>query len=316
MSAPANMFDQAPLRPIRQLRNTRGLFRFLLRKAQLPLSLTKAVVKGAKYAWNPSQVSVRRNAAEKIAASAEAAKLKDDGYVLFDAQRFQGTEEALRLCRLMYEQSDMVHRELESHKKSFLVTLLENEDFLEWPDVFRFVSSRDLIDIASGYFGSVPLLSNVSLWWTPPNASQVQSQLFHCDREDSAVLKMFFNVHDVSDAMGPFCLIPADVSDRLKSAIGYEKQKSSRVTDEEIQAHGGLEHQIVLKGPQQTGACVDTYRCLHYGSRGNSQSRLVLMVRFSDYLAPYANIPNWYGGLRNKEYALDEVQKLALGLRT
>jgi hypothetical protein len=315
MSLPANAVEHQDLRPIRQLRNTKEFYRFLIRKLQLPQSLSSAIVKGAKYAWNPAQTAVRERVANGVQVSAETQQLKKDGYLLFAPERFDGLSHVLDTCQTIFEQSGVADEDLSARKKRFLVTVIENESFLEWPEIFDFATSRQLIDIATGYFGRVPVLSNVSLWWTPPNESVEQSQMFHCDREDSSVLKLFFNTHKVTDEMGPFNLIGADASDKVKSAIGYAKRKSSRVSDEEISDQGAMSHRVSLEGPRCAGACVDTYRCLHYGSRANAKSRLVLMIRFSDCLAPYTDEPNWYESMRNRDVPLDEVQRLALGLQ-
>lgn len=315
MSAPSTALEAAPLRPIRQIRNTRTFYRFLFRKLGLPQPLCTAIVKGLKYAWNPAQIALRRRAAHGVVANAEIDHLKAKGYLLFDPQRFRGTDAAMSKVEEIFAASDVANGEFSDRNKDFLITIAENEEFLKWPQVFEFAASRDLLDIATRYFGRVPMLSNIAIWWSPPNDSLQQSQMFHSDRADSSILKFFFNVRDITQDMGPFHMIGADVSDRLRRDINYDKRKSSRVTDEEIAAHGAMEHCMSLEGQRCTGACVDTFRCLHYGSRGNKKGRLVLMVRFSDCLAPYADIPDWHAGLMAADYALDGVQRLALGLR-
>ena len=48
----------------------------------------------------------------------------------------------------------------------------------------------------------------------------------------------------------------------------------------EIDEFDGDRQKLVLTGKAGEGACVDTCRCLHYGSRGNSKARIVMMLRF------------------------------------
>ncbi len=310
--------SQTSFRPMRQIRRTRDLYRFLFRKLYLPVALVDAIVRGIRFAANPSQGRLRQGAVRRASQvkDTESKHLRERGYLTFEASRFPGTKAAMADCRRVFAEAQAELEARGNQKKNFLVTVRKDADFAVWPNVFSFASSRELIDLAAVYLERVPVLSSVSLWWSPPNDSAVQSQMFHCDREDTSVLKMFFNVEEVTAAHGPFCMLPADVSDQIKDSLDYRHLKSSRVSDEDIAAHSGFDHLVTFEGPRNTGACVDTSRCLHYGSRGNSKSRLVLMLRYSDYLAPYTDIPDWYGALRGTDYALDDIQRLALGLRT
>jgi len=304
----------SPVRPIRQIRRTKDLYKFLFRKLSLPLPLADGIVKGVRFAANPAQGRLRERIASEIAATEESDSLREKGYLTFAPGRFEDCDAAMAACRTMLADA-LPELDMRGHNKAFLQTVREDADFVDHEAIFRFVTSRPLIDLASMYFGRVPVLSNASLWLSPPNDTEQQSQLFHCDREDTSVLKFFFNIEPVHAENGPFCLIPADTSDRLKNALDYRRRRSSRITDEELAAHNGLADCVVFEGPAGAGACVDTYRCLHYGSRGNSKARVVLMLRYSDYLAPYTDIPDWYAALARRDIELDAVQRLALGLR-
>lgn len=299
---------------MRQLRHTRSFYRFLFRGLGLPFSVADTITKGLKFAWNPAQGKLREEFAARIGERAEAEQLRRDGFLVFAPDRFPAIDGVLKTCReIRDERAPTADTALEG--KDFLVTVAKDTQFAEWPHLFDLLISRDLIDIASAYFGRVPVLSGASLWWSPPNETFRQSQMFHCDREDHTTLKMFFNIEDVTPEKGPFTLMPGPASDRAKAKLRYHKRISSRVTDDELAASAGPDELVELTGGQGGGACVDTSRCFHYGSRGNTEPRCVLMLRFSDYLVPFADVPDWSKAMDTCALELDEYQKLLLGFR-
>ncbi|MGI9413858.1 MAG: hypothetical protein ACR2PM_09315 [Hyphomicrobiales bacterium] len=310
----ATSIGQPVIRPIRQLRRTQSFYKFLFRKLGLPLSVADSVIKGLKYAWNPGQGKVREEFAEALPPVAEAGRLQSSGYVTFTPDRFRDIERVIATCRAECDENAEVLR-ARADSKNFLISVVKDAGFIKLPDVFGLATSRELIDLASVYFGRVPVLAGMSLWWTPPNDTFQQSQMFHCDREDRATLKIFFNIEPVTRDNGPFTLLPAEASDRVRADLDYHKRLSSRVTDEEFASLANLDDLVTLTGGAGLGACVDTSRCFHYGSRGNTEPRLVLMIKYSDYLVPYADIPDWYSALRKAGIELDDYQKLALGLK-
>ena len=73
---------------------------------------------------------------------------------------------------------------------------------------------------------------------------------------------------------------------------------------------------VSLTGQPGEGGCVDTCRCLHFGSRGNTKPRVMLMLRFNDHLAPNVDVPDWHLRAGELPEGLNELQKLVLGLRS
>lgn len=283
----------------------------------VPRSVVNPVIRSLKFLANPMQ-KTRRRLPESLLnkASENDRALMKNGYVLFGRGAFPELQHALEshgpdVERAVGEAADKALQA--SANKQMLTTVISNNGFFDYPEFMRFAVSRPLVDLAARYFGRIPVLTAVSLWWSPPNESMQQSQLFHCDGEDARQLKFFFNVSDVTVEQGPFTLLPGEVSDRIRAAKGIVARK---VSDEEITEFGALDERLTLTGKAGEGACVDTCRCLHYGSRGNSKSRVVLMLRFNDHLAPNVDIPDWH--LRAGEFPgeLDTVQKLALGIQT
>lgn len=301
------------LRPIRLMRNASVYHRLLRHKFSVPRKLVNPAIRSLKHLVNPSERATRTRLARGLAGSSAADKsLAENGYVLF------GPEDLPLLGAALDNHQDELWGRIRKAgdgadaNKSMLRTVVSDNGFFDMPDLMRFAISRPIAELATRYFGRVPLLTAYSLWWSPPNDSLKQSQLYHCDGEDARQLKFFFNLTEVTPENGPFTLLPGDVSDRIKAANGID---AGKVTDEEIAASGGAGSELVLTGPRGAGACVDTCRCLHFGSRGNTKDRVVLMMRFNDHLAPNVDMPDWH--LRAGELAgeLDDVQKLMLGIQ-
>jgi hypothetical protein len=177
-----------------------------------------------------------------------------------------------------------------SRKHSFLVRLAKDSFFVNHPDVLQFVSQPKLVDLASHYLGELPILSSVELWWSPVNQSAQSSQLFHFDEEDDRQLKFFLNVVDIGPENGPFTAIDAVSSGAFLSAGG---KHHGRHTDSFVFAKAGASSPQPFVGPAGSIAAVDTSRCLHFGSRGNTADRFVLMFQFVRFSAPLGHLPEW-----------------------
>ncbi|MEM8824957.1 MAG: hypothetical protein AAGF30_15225 [Pseudomonadota bacterium] len=196
-----------------------------------------------------------------------------------------------------------------ARKGKFLVTLRQGSELLAEPDIADFVLSDALLGMASNYFGEVPVLSDVSLWWSPTNDSQQESQCYHYDGEDRTQLKLFLHITDVDERSGPFTYLDASTSAKIPAT----KRVSARLTDELVHKYVGADAAKRFMGPAGSLAFVDTSRCLHYGSRGNSVDRIVMMVQFTRFLAPKAAMPRW-DLPETARTRLSKVQRMVLNL--
>jgi len=179
----------------------------------------------------------------------------------------------------------------------YIKTILRPEDLNAHREVLDFVLSKELIQIAGEYLGSVPVLKTVQGWWTPRNETTVSSQLFHVDNVDYCQAKFFFNMEDLESRDGPFSFIPADISKRvLKNLPNWRR----RIEDDEVFQFCEPADVIETKGPTGSGFAVDGCRCLHFGGRARDGERLVLMVSFGRHLCPMEAAvgitpqPDWY----------------------
>jgi hypothetical protein len=223
-----------------------------------------------------------------------------------------GTDVVIARCAEIYRAmraSATVDDHLFNPRKRFLLALLAGADFCEHPELIRFMVSRPVLDAASAYLGSVPLLAGAALWWTPENDTAQRSQLYHFDGEDERQLKLVLNVFETTEENGPFTVLPADVS----LPICRSSSKRERITDERVEAECGSGCAQRLVGPPGSGAFVDTSRCLHYGSRRSRGDRLILMIQFLRFNCPTEStfdfaVPPGQCGIEP-----DAHQKLALG---
>jgi len=303
------------LKPIRQPVRGRTLHRLFWKKLGLKREIVHPALSTLKGLASPVQWVQRRRLAQEMSPVGEFAIPQDQGFVVFGPGELPGVEDAIERCRAIFEAAQESSRREDfsfNPNKGFLLDVLTGKGFREEPELVSFMVSRPILDAATQYLGTVPLLAGAAVWWSPPNDSAASSQLFHLDNEDWKQVKVFINLFDTNEEMGPFTLLPADLSQRIVSEDGHVR---GRISDERLEAAGASDALRVLTGPPGSGAFVDTARCLHYGSRGNRQERLVLMFQFLRFHSPTESTFRFPVPREFPQIELDPVQKLALGLR-
>jgi hypothetical protein len=202
---------------------------------------------------------------------------EDFGWVHFHSTALSGMEKAVMRLRALGE-TWVADESRWVNQRSWPRKLTRSEDLLNHPEIMDVALNRDLLRAVAIYYGQVPRLYRVAVWWSPPNDTLKGSQLFHYDGLDSRQAKVFINLKDVSPEAGPLHFLDAAQSARFNAKVGYSQD---RITDKDvfsIFSHSDL-HTTV--GPAGDGFIIDTGRCLHYGSRGNSQGRLMFMVNYA-----------------------------------
>jgi len=306
-----------PLQPIRLMRNASVYHRMLRHRFAVPRRIVNPAIRGLKHIWNPSEKAKRIELARQIGAGSENDhKLAEDGYVVFGREVFPELQSALEKHKaeietLVQEAENQALQE--AANKRMLTSVAANNDLFDMPELMSFAVSRPIVEMTTRYFGRVPLLTGCTIWWSPPNETIQQSQLFHCDGEDARQLKFMFFISEVTPEHGPFTLLPGGPSDQIKRV---KRIVANKVEDSVIEAAGELENCLSLTGQSGDGACIDTCRCLHYGSRGNTKPRIVLMLRFNDHLAPNVDVPDWHLRAGELDGGLDDMQKLVLGIES
>lgn len=237
------------------------------------------------------------------------------GYSCFDASVLSGWDQVQQLA-LEYWRSEQRSAVTLNPKKTFLHTLAVGDDFLAHPEWLSFMLDRSLLERASEYLGSVPVLGGAALWWTPPNESSIRSQLWHLDEEDRHQVKLLVNITATGPEAGPFKLLSREFSERIERCIQTNRvlgryRRLGRLPDIDGDPEV-IEKTISLTGGPGSAALVDTCRCLHYGSRGNRTDRLVLMVQYLPFDTP---LTSTYAFQRRKpppHLELDRLQRQVL----
>ncbi|MEX2298755.1 MAG: hypothetical protein WD715_15180 [Dongiaceae bacterium] len=196
-------------------------------------------------------------------------------------------------------------------RKEFLVYATQKRATAQYLDIMRLALARPILDAVSRYLGAVPILSDVSVMVSLPNLSEIGSQLYHLDFADDRQVKLFVCVDDVTDDHGPFTFLPGDESERVVEGLNYDR---GRLTIEEVDRFLGPGREVRLTGQPGQGMLVDTSCCLHYGSRQNSKTRIMLLIQYTDIYAPELSPADWPVDTLVRALDLDEIQRLAISL--
>jgi len=257
----------------------------------------------------------RRRLAEQI--STETTGLyridPDDGYVFPDLHLLPELAPALAQANSVVERarrSDALKLYHDgASKKQFLTYALQGTEAGRCDDIMRLVLAPPILEAVSAYLGTVPLLNSIDLMLSLPNDSDVGSQLYHLDFADERQVKLFVCVEEVTDEHGPFTFVPAQASARVAKELGYDR---GRLTIEQVTSVVGREEQIPITGKPGRAIMVDTARCLHFGSRHNRKTRVMLLAQYSDYYVPEQPPARWPADELARRLELDPLQRMAL----
>jgi len=168
---------------------------------------------------------------------------------------------------------------------------------LYWLDLFQdkedrpnpildFITMPVLLQAAARYLGEVPILSYISLFFTPPGTAQLMigSQGWHRDNEQMRQMKIFLLAHPVDSTAGPSKLLPKPYS----SARDY-RNYPGYFTDEQLREFGFPEKEIVeFTGDAGSVLLIDTSALFHCGSRTLAQPRLQMIAAYHPMMS---NLP-------------------------
>ena len=149
----------------------------------------------------------------------------------------------------------------------------------------RYALQPAALRIIGDFMGDLPQLSDVLLTLSQPTPNQTHSysQLWHLDHDDKRVCKLFIYLTDVKDtADGPFTFIPAGPSRPFRNTL------KSHMSDAKVFAKTGPNAVKEMIAPRLSSFIVNTARCLHMGSRIQSDHSRLL------YTATYIQQPRIY----------------------
>ena len=304
------------LEPVKLLRDP-SRYWSILKATHLPYSVSWPLMRTLRRIYSPGEQAVRKGMLGPVTAETSAVldRLNQFGLAKLDAGFAPDTSEVLRQLSAVFaveRAKRNPNAAADSKKTGFLVNLIKDTDFASYPTVLAFMLDHRFLDLAGHYMGEVPILSAASLWLSPVNTSAESSQLYHFDEEDDRQLKFFLNIEAVREENGPFTAVPANISDVIKQRSGGSLH--GRRPDDLVASCLNGEKPTKLIGERGDLAAVDTSRCLHYGSRGNTVERAVLMFQFTRFSAPLGRVPNWGDAVKELAKTLSPQQRRALQL--
>lgn len=169
--------------------------------------------------------------------------------------------------------------------KTFNVELLGSEVEFDAESVFaRFALQETFLNIANAYFGMLVKLRYYNVWQTFATVGAArESQLWHFDREDNYILKLFLYLKDVDEGTGPFTYAPK--THRKGKLWGKQPEYSleknvMRSTDEQMSAVVPKENWVKGVGKKGTIIFADT-RGFHKGGEARTDDRLMFTAMFT-----------------------------------
>ena len=169
--------------------------------------------------------------------------------------------------------------------KTFNLELLGGELMFDSSDIFsRFALNPAVLNIANAYLRLYSLLRYYNVWYTfASNADARESQLWHFDREDNYILKIFVYLKDVEIGTGPFTYAPGTHRKGIhwnRKPESFTENNVLRTTDDQMSAVIPREKWITATGKKGTVVLADT-RGYHKGGEARDDNRLMYTCMFT-----------------------------------
>jgi phytanoyl-CoA dioxygenase PhyH len=224
------------------------------------------------------------------ARAAALASLREDGFVVFDAQlptelcaelrRFAETTAAdvemegnAATRRAVYNSSAPISRRYHFAEQTLVAQRA----------VQRLMGDQSLLAFAQAYFDAMPLFDFATMWWSATFSAEPGSgaaQLFHFDFDRIKWLKLFFYLTDVTEERGPHCFVKGSHRRGIASAAPLLSRGYARLTDDDVAAAFGRNRIVSITGKAGTIIAVDT-RGFHKGIVPAAGDRLILQFQYA-----------------------------------
>jgi hypothetical protein len=168
--------------------------------------------------------------------------------------------------------------------KTFIFPLLGENPVLDPTSVYaRFALQSPILQIANAYFGMYTRLRYYNIWhnFTTQVAAR-ESQLWHYDREDYFILKMFVYLSDVDENSGPFTYAPGThhKAKRHGEPESFMEGGVKRSDDQQMARFIHQEEWMRCVGPKGTIVFADT-RGYHKGGLARNHDRIMYTCMFT-----------------------------------
>lgn len=199
--------------------------------------------------------------------------------------------------------------------KTFLFELLGNHPLLDPESVYaRFALQQPILQIANAYFGMYTRLRYYNVWHTLTTNTQArESQLWHRDREDHSILKLFVYLSDIDEGAGPFTYAPGTHhKGPIRRAPEFFIENGVRRTnDEQMGAIVPQSRWVQAVGKKGTILFGDTAG-YHKGGLARTRDRLMFTCMFT---SPTSQAPEQFSRPARLVLPQDKAQAMALSIR-
>ena len=223
------------------------------------------------------------------------AGLNRDGVALTSASSLFGSDTCYSDLYSWFEQLRDQHSEAleiarreaasnEGTKKNFIYEYLGHHPMLAPAEIaVRFALHQRVLEIANAYLGMYTRLRYINVWHTFASlAAARQSQLWHRDREDRYILKVFVYLSEVDEASGPFTYAPGThgKGNISKLPASFVEGGVHRTSDDQMAEVVPANRWINCLGPRGTIVFADT-RGYHKGGLARKSDRIIYTCMFT-----------------------------------
>ncbi len=154
---------------------------------------------------------------------------------------------------------------------------MQLEHIIDCPGVQKLLLERNLIQTASRYLQTDPVLESLVMWSTYPwaRADSASAQMFHFDLDRSHFVKAFIYLTDVGEDNGPHVYVAGSHHDKPKDLL-----RGGRIDDRKLAKFYSPESWQQVTGPRGTLFFADT-RGFHKGTQVLSGSRSILQFNIA-----------------------------------
>lgn len=198
--------------------------------------------------------------------------------------------------------------------KSFNVELLGSELEFDPESVFvRIALSKPLLGIANSYFRMRAKLRYYNVWNTfASTSSPRESQLWHVDREDNYILKVFLYLEDVDEGAGPFTYAVGTQRHGRNWPISpdsYLEGGVRRTTDDQMRFALPESEWLKCTGKKGTLILADTAG-YHKGGEARTKDRVMFTCMYTSPASESKRLISFSRGFDPQK--LDRAQRAAL----
>lgn len=258
---------------------------------------------------NRSELEYRRAQFRPYSIEAESVtSLNQNGFAPYSPNPSLAGD-LIESCHRRFENTnveDMVAME----RKNFYRDSIQDQDYEPNTPFMHYALDNRILEVVGSYLGTAPYLQSIELIYSVPRKTGEelhQTHLYHRDKIDRRVVKLFTYITDVDDQCGPLVLMPVPESNK----VPWYVEIPHYIDDATLSKYADLSIAEKFVGPAGSAMMADTKNMLHYGSRCE-KPRLTFVVHYNTGFAlfPRNRIHDrWKDG----HYGLNSLQKLALG---